>query len=36
MLEDSAFRDFVGTLYKLSLEMVSMQSGVDVTAGAGT
>jgi hypothetical protein len=36
MLEDSAFRDFVGALCKLSLEMVSMQSGVDVSAGAGT
>jgi hypothetical protein len=36
MLEDSAFRDFVGTFCKLSLEMVSMQSGVDVGAGAGT
>ena len=36
MLEDSAFRDFVGALCKLSLEMVSMQSGVDVGGGAGT
>ncbi len=36
MLEDSAFRDFVGALCKLSLEMVSMQSGVNVGAGAGT
>ena len=36
MLEDPAFRDFVGALCKLSLEMVSMQSGVDVGAGAGT
>jgi hypothetical protein len=35
MLEDSAFRDFVGTLRKLSLELVSIQSGVDVGAGAG-
>jgi hypothetical protein len=35
MLEDSAFRDFVAALCKLSLEMVSMQSGVDVGAGAG-
>ena len=30
------FLDFIGTLCKLSLEMVSMQSGVDVGAGAGT
>ena len=36
ILEDSAFRDFVGALCKLSLEMVSMQSGVDVGPGAGT
>ena len=36
MLEDSAFHDFVGALCRLSLEMVSMQSGVDVGAGAGT
>ena len=36
MLEHSAFRDFVGPLCKLSLEMVSMQGGVDVGAGAGT
>ena len=36
MLEDGAFRDFVAALCKLSLEMVSMQSGVDVGAGAGT
>jgi hypothetical protein len=35
MLEDSAFRDFVGALCKLSSEMVSMQSGVDVGGGAG-
>jgi hypothetical protein len=35
MLEDSGSHDFVGTLCKLSLEMVSMQSGVDVGAGAG-
>lgn len=34
MLEDSAFHDFVGALCKLSLEMVSMQSGVDVGAGS--
>ena len=36
MLEDSSFRDFVGALCELSLEMVSMQSGVDVGAVAGT
>lgn len=36
MLEDSAFHDFVGALCKLSCEMVSMQSGVDVGSGAGT
>ena len=36
MLEDSAFRDFVGALCKLSLEMVSMQSGADVGTGVGT
>jgi hypothetical protein len=36
MLEDSAFHDFVGALCKLSLEMVSMQSGVDVGAGSST
>ncbi|KAI0267184.1 hypothetical protein BGY98DRAFT_1027111 [Russula aff. rugulosa BPL654] len=35
MLEDSGSHDFVGALCKLSLEMVSMQSGVDVGAGAG-
>jgi hypothetical protein len=35
MLEDSGSHDFVGTLCKLSLEMVSMQSGVDFGAGAG-
>ena len=35
MLDDSAFRDFVGALCKLSSEMVSMQCGVDVGAGAG-
>lgn len=38
ILEDSAFHDFVGALCKLSLEMVSMQSGTDVgsaSAGAG-
>jgi hypothetical protein len=33
---DSAFCDLVGALCKLSLEMVSMQSGVDVGAGTGT
>jgi protein MON2 len=40
ILEDSAFHDFVGALCKLSLEMVSMQSGTDVgtstAAGEGT
>ena len=36
MLEDSAFRDFVGTLCKLNSEMVGMQNGVDVGAGAGS
>jgi hypothetical protein len=35
MLEDSAFRDFVGALCKSRLKMVSMQSGVDVGAAAG-
>ena len=35
MLEDVAFRDFVGALCKLSLEMVSMQSSVDVGSRAG-
>ena len=35
ILEDSAFHDFVGALCKLSLEMVSMQSGTDVGAGEG-
>jgi len=33
ILEDSAFHDFVGALCKLSLEMVSMQSGTDVGTG---
>ena len=36
ILEDSAFRDFVAALCKLSLEMVSMQSGVDVGPSAST
>jgi hypothetical protein len=36
MLEDFAFLEFVGALCKLSSEMVSMQSGVDVAAGMGT
>lgn len=36
MLEDSAFHDFVGALCKLSCEMVSMQSGVDVGPAANT
>ena len=36
MLDDPAFRDFVGALCKLSSEMVSMQCGVDVGAGTGT
>ena len=36
MLEDSAFRDFVGGLSKVRLEMVSMQSGVDVGSATGT
>jgi hypothetical protein len=36
MLDDSAFRNFVGALCKLSSEIVSMQSGVDVSAGSGT
>jgi hypothetical protein len=36
MPEDSAFRDFVCTFCKLSFEMVSMQSGVDIGAGACT
>jgi hypothetical protein len=36
LLRMSAFRDFVGALCKLSLEMVRMQSGIDVGAGAGT
>ena len=34
MLEDTAFHDFVGALCKLSCEMVSMQSGVDVGPAA--
>jgi hypothetical protein len=33
MPEDSAFHDFVGALYNLSLEMVSMQSGVGAGGG---
>ena len=33
--EHSAFHDFIGALCKLSLEMVSMQSGTDVGFGAG-
>jgi hypothetical protein len=33
ILEDSAFHDFISTLCKLSLEMVSMQSCADVGAG---
>ena len=36
LLEDSGFRDFVGALCKSSWEIVSVQSGVDVGAGAGT
>jgi hypothetical protein len=36
MPEDSAFGDFVGAYCKLSLELVRMQSGVDIGAGAGT
>jgi len=36
MLEDSAFRDFVGALCRSNLEMINMQSRVDVGAGAGT
>jgi hypothetical protein len=36
MQEDSAFLDFVGALCKSSLEMVNMQSGVDIDASAGT
>jgi len=35
ILEDSAFHDFVSALCKLSLEMVSMQSGTNVGFGAG-
>ncbi|KAI0300723.1 hypothetical protein B0F90DRAFT_1722805 [Multifurca ochricompacta] len=35
MLEDAAFRDFVAALCKLSVEMVSMQSGVGVGVGMG-
>jgi len=35
ILEDSAFHDLIGALCKLSLEMVSMQSGTDVGSGAG-
>ncbi|KAH9013194.1 hypothetical protein EDB84DRAFT_1533406 [Lactarius hengduanensis] len=34
VLEDDAFHDFVGALCKLSVEMVSMQSGIGVTATA--
>jgi hypothetical protein len=33
MLDDSVFHDFIGTLCKLSMEMVSMQSGIEVGAG---
>ena len=37
MLEDSGSHDFVGALCKLSLKLVvSIQSGVDVGAGAGS
>ena len=36
LLEDSRFRDFVVILCKLSWEIVSMRSGVDVGADAGT
>jgi hypothetical protein len=36
MLEYSAFRDFLGALFKLSLEMAGIQSGVEVGAGTGT
>jgi hypothetical protein len=36
MLENSAFRGFVGASCKLGSKMVSMQGGVDVGAGAGT
>ena len=35
ILENFAFHDFVVALQKLDLEMVSMQSCVDVGAGAG-
>jgi len=35
ILEDSVFHDFIGVLCKLSLEMVSMQSGTNVGFGAG-
>ena len=35
ILEDLAFHDFAGALWKLSLEMVSMQSGTGVDSGAG-
>jgi len=35
ILEDLAFHDFIGALCKLSLEMVSMQSGTNVGFGAG-
>ncbi len=34
VLEDEAFHDFVGALCKLSVEMVSMQSGIGGTAAA--
>ncbi|KAH9169937.1 hypothetical protein EDB89DRAFT_1853941 [Lactarius sanguifluus] len=34
VLEDDAFHDFVGALCKLSVEMVSMQTGTGVTATA--
>ena len=36
VLDDSAFHDFVGALCKLSLEMISMQSGTDVGTSTGT
>ncbi|KAH8990427.1 hypothetical protein EDB86DRAFT_3244911 [Lactarius hatsudake] len=34
VLEDDTFHDFVGVLLKLSVEMVSMRSGIGVTATA--
>jgi hypothetical protein len=36
MLEDSVFRGFVGASYKLNLEIVSMQSVIDIGVGSGT